>query len=372
MDGTIHQRGTSTEGLEIQRKLEWWAMLPQISRRYEVGDPETARLLDELLDHVNPLHEREWIREVLVTAIKLVQDGAATRDIKLLRTAVKEMRHGFRVFSQYRHVRKVSVFGSARTRPEEPDYRLAEELGRRLAAAGYMVITGAGPGIMEAAHRGAGAACSIGLNIRLPFEQAANPVIADDPKLINFRYFFTRKLFFVKETDAIVLLPGGFGTMDEGFETLTLLQTGRSVPKPVVMLESDQRRYWSAWLDFVRTCMLDRGLISPEDLALFRLAGSAEEACREIQTFYRRFHSLRYVEENRALVIRLRSPLPPGRLDELNREFADILVEGRITATPPLEEESNEPELEFLPRLKLAFDSYHFGRLRQMIDAINR
>ncbi len=355
----------------IHPKLDSNAMLPQTSRRYDVENPEAARLLDQLLSHINPPSEREWIREILVTAVKLVQDGTAARDIKLLRTAVKEMRHAFRVFSQYRHVRKVSVFGSARTQPEEPDYRLAEDLGRRLAGAGYMVITGAGPGIMEAAHRGAGTVCSIGLNIRLPFEQAANPVIADDPKLINFRYFFTRKLFFVKETDAIVLLPGGFGTMDEGFETLTLLQTGRSVPKPVVLLQGDPRPYWSTWLDFVRTCMLDRGLISPEDLALFRLARTAEEACREIRNFYRRFHSLRYVEENRTLVIRLQRPLPPERIEELNRDFADILTAGRITPTPPLEEEANEPELEFLPRLKLAFDSYHFGRLRQLIDAIN-
>lgn len=340
-------------------------------RRYDIEDPELARLLDRFLDGLNPAAEREAIREVLVTAGKLVLDGAAPRNVKLLRTAVKEMRHSFRLFAQYRHVRKVSVFGSARTQEGSPDYQLGVELGRRLAQGGFMVITGAGHGIMGAAHEGAGPGASIGLNIQLPFEQAANAVIAGDPKLINYRYFFTRKLFFVKESDAIVLMPGGFGTMDEAFETLTLLQTGRSTPKPVILLQGDRGPYWEPWIEFVRSSMLARGLISPEDMSLFRLVRTADETCREIRNFYRRYHSIRPVERSRMLVIRLSRSLPPGRLDELNRDFADILTEGSIEEGGPAPEESNEPELEFLPRLRLAFDNYHFGRLRQLIDAIN-
>lgn len=341
-------------------------------RRFDIDDPETSRLLDQVLDRAEAAGNREWVREILVTGVKLVQDGAATRNLRLLRTAVKEMRHAFRVFEQFRHVRKVSVFGSARTPTDNPDYRMGVELGRRLAAAGFMVITGAGAGIMGAAHEGAGTDRSIGLNILLPFEQAANPVIAGDAKLINFRYFFTRKLFFVKESDAIVLMPGGFGTMDEAFETLTLLQTGRSVPKPVLLLQGDPRPYWAPWLEFIRRSMLDRGLISAEDLSLFRMTAAAEEACREIENFYRTYHSLRYVEENRTLVIRLQRPLPPGRLEELNHRFAGILTEGRIETCRALPEEVNEPELEFLPRLRLAFNSYNFGRLRELIDAVNQ
>jgi uncharacterized protein (TIGR00730 family) len=225
---------------------------------------------------------------------------------------------------------------------------------------------------MGAAHLGAGREQSIGLNIQLPFEQHANRTIQGDPKLINFRYFFTRKLFFVKESDAIVLMPGGFGTLDEGFETLTLLQTGRADPKPVILLESEGGSYWEGLVAFVRKGLLDGGYVSPEDTSLFEIAHGPDQAVEIIQRFYRRYHSLRYVEGQKLLVIRMTSPVPAGALDRLNEQFGDIVVEGRIQSTGPHPEESGDPELKSLTRLTLHFNRYNFGRLRQLIDEINR
>lgn len=339
---------------------------------FDVQDPELSSLIDSLLNHSPAHRDRELVREILVTGIKLLEDGADRGDLKILRTAVKEMRHAFRVFSRLRGHRKVSIFGSARSQPSDPEYKSAQKLGRLLAKAGFMVITGAGNGVMGAAHQGAGREQSIGLNIQLPFEQHANPTIEGDLKLMNFRYFFTRKLFFVKESDAIILMPGGFGTLDEGFETLTLLQTGRSEPKPAILLDPAGRDYWERWLDFVRTSLVGRGFISPEDLKLFELARTPERACASIRRFYHRYHSLRYVEGRRLLVIRMNGPLSASHVDRLNGRFSDILAGGRIETTGPHPEEAEESELLELPRLSLHFDQYHFGRLRELIDAINR
>jgi uncharacterized protein (TIGR00730 family) len=233
-----------------------------------------------------------------------------------------------------------------------------------------MVMTGAGEGIMKAGHDGAGRAGSFGLNIRLPFEQAANVVIQDDAKLITFRYFFTRKLLLVKETDAIALFPGGFGTMDESFEILTLIQTGKSNPMPVVCLDEPGGDYWTAWDAYVRTALLGRGLISPSDLHLYRVTNRLEDAVEEVLTFYRNYHSSRYVDDR--LIIRVQHAPTEEELERLNQEFQDIVLRDRIRVSSALGEEANEPALSALPRVVLHFNRRDIGRLRQLIDALNR
>jgi len=317
-----------------------------------------------------PLTQREkYAREIIATAEKLLQDGAALGDLKIVNSALKEMRYAFQVFAPYRGIRKVSAFGSARVERGTPLYRQAELFGRRIAEAGFMVITGAGPGVMEACHRGAGRERSFGVNIRLPQEQEPNEVIRGDPKLVTFKYFFARKLFFMKEADAVVLFPGGFGTHDEGFESLTLLQTGKSKPMPVVFLDQPGGTYWKTWERYVIDHILRRKMIAPEDLALFRVTQDVDEAVREITRFYRVYHSSRYVRDH--LVIRLARPLSDDALCELNRSFRDILIEGEIAQRSAFPIERDEPEIFSLPRLVLRFDRVHFGRLRMLIDRIN-
>ena len=308
--------------------------------------------------------------DIALTAQKMLRDSASIADLRLVNAALKEMRYAFRVFAPYRDIRKVSVFGSARTPPEHPAYRHAHEFARRMADdLGYMVITGGGPGIMRACQEGSGRGRSFGINIRLPFEQEPNEFIHRDPKLVNFKYFFTRKLLFVKEADAIALFPGGFGTHDEGFESLTLLQTGKARPVPVVFVDAPGGAYWQTWLRYVEDHLLAEGLISPADMRLFKVTDDLDEATSEITRFYRRYHSSRYVRDE--LVIRLVEPLGPDALTRVNTEFADIVTDGGIRASEALPEESGEPELSALPRLVLRFDRRHFGRLRMLIDALN-
>lgn len=312
----------------------------------------------------------ELIQQIKETADKLVRDHASRGDVKLLSTALKELRYCFKVFSAYRDYRKVTVFGSARTRSDDPAYQAAVEYGRRMAELGYMVITGAAAGIMEAGHVGAGRDRSIGINIMLPFEQSANPIITGDAKLMHLKYFFTRKLLFVKECDGIALFPGGFGTLDEGFEVLTLVQTGKSHMFPIVMVDPPGGDYWKKWDQFIREALHARGLISPADLSLYKVTDSVDEAVEEVQTFYRVYHSMRYVKGE--LVLRLRQELPGRLLDRIRRDFADLVERGTITPTAALAVEANEPALMDLPRLRLWFDRKSLGRLRQMIDVINR
>lgn len=311
----------------------------------------------------------EFVTQIKETADKLIRDKAGRGDAKLLATALKELRYCFKVFAAYRGRRKVTVFGSARTKPDHPAYRAAEEFGRRMAAEGWMALTGAGHGIMEAGHAGAGRENSFGLNILLPFEQSANPVVHGDPKLMTLRYFFTRKLMFIKESDAVVLFPGGFGTHDEAFEALTLVQTGKSHIFPIVMVDEPGGTYWAEWRQFIERALLDRGYISPADRHLFRVTDSVEEAVREVTGFYRVYHSMRYVKGH--LVLRLRRPIPDGLLGEIRWSFADILAGGTFEQTDALPEESNEPNLAALPRLRFRFARHAIGRLRQLIDAIN-
>jgi hypothetical protein len=312
--------------------------------------------------------EEQFVLEMIDTGLKLLRDGTSLGDIKLLNAALRELRYAFKVFAPYRDVRKVSIFGSARTRPGAPTYQTAAEFGRRIAERGFMVITGAGSGIMRACQEGAGRERSFGVNIRLPFEQEPNEVISNDPKLVTSRYFFTRKLMFIKEADAAVLFPGGFGTHDEAYECLTLVQTGKTKPMPIVFLDRPRGTYWKTWKRYVEEHLLRPGLISPDDMALFKVTTSVDEAVAEITTFYRVYHSARTVGHR--LVVRLNRRLPDAYVETLAREFADILLEGGITQGRALGAE-DEPQLLALPRLILTFDRAHFGRLRQLIDRIN-
>jgi uncharacterized protein (TIGR00730 family) len=272
------------------------------------------------------------------------------------------------VFAPYRGVRKVSIFGSARTAVDDPEYLLARDFSREMASRGWMVITGAGPGVMAAGHEGAGRKSSFGVGIKLPMEQGANSFIAGDPKLIDFKYFFTRKVTFMKESDAFVLMPGGFGTMDEGFELLTLMQTGKTSIRPVVLLEPDGGDYWRQWTAFVQTSLVDRGLCSPEDMALYDAVGTIEDAVAQIERFYSNYDSARYVGER--LVLRMKHA-PSGRaLERLNAAFADIVAAGRIEKVAITAAEARDNDVPEMQRL--AFRPRHnFGRIRQLIDAIN-
>jgi uncharacterized protein (TIGR00730 family) len=311
----------------------------------------------------------ELIEEMIVTALKIARDEMGVADLKLINRSLKELRYAAKVFAPYSGKRKVAIFGSARTPADAAQFAMAEQFGREIAAHNFMVITGGGDGIMGAAQRGAGRENSFGLNIRLPFEQKANPIIEGDGKLINFNYFFTRKLNFVKETHALALFPGGFGTMDEGFEVLTLMQTGKARIIPMVLLDAPNGTYWETWMKFVRDDMFNFGYLSPEDFSLFKLTHSVKEAVNEILQFYKNYQSVRWV--GRQLVLRICRPLSDQALADLNKEFADIVRDGRILQGSALREEQNEPEIAHLPRLILTPHRRDFGRFRQLIDAIN-
>jgi len=310
------------------------------------------------------------IEEIKRTADKLASDGATRGDLKILARALKELRYAFKVFTPYRRQRKVTVFGSARTPSDHPAYAQSREFGSRMAAERWMVLTGAGGGIMEGAHVGAGKEMSMGVNIMLPFEQDANHVISGDDKLVNLKYFFTRKLIFVKEVHAVALFPGGFGTQDEGFETLTLVQTGKRDLMPIVCIDEPGGDYWSSWLTFVRDELLRKELISPEDLALCKVTDDVETAIEEIMTFYSVYNSMRYVRGK--LVLRLHCRPDDDLMERLNDEFADILTAGRIERTEVHPLEADDEHLAHLPRLTFQFDRRHIGRLRQLVDLLNR
>jgi len=313
----------------------------------------------------------EFVREMKETAEKLGRDDASRGDIKMMSVAFKELRYALKVFSAYRLKRKVTVFGSARTKPDDPSFQQAADFGKQIAEAGYMVITGAGGGIMEAAHIGAGHDHSLGLNIMLPFEQSANPVMMKaNERLVTLKYFFTRKLMFVKEADAVILFPGGFGTLDEGFEVLTLVQTGKSHLFPIVCIDRPGGNYWKSWDQFIRAELQERRLISPDDTSLYRVTDSVEEAVKEVVNFTRVYHSMRYVKGD--LILRLHQEISLSLLEEIRKEFAGFVVKGTIEQTQSDPSEANEEHIVHLPRLRFRFDRRQLGRLRLMIDRINR
>ena len=319
---------------------------------------------------VAPKRNAGLIERIKLSADQLADDGTSRGDLKILSRTLRELRHAFKVFSPYRTTRKVTVFGSARTAPEAPAYRQAVEFGDAMASHDWLVVTGAAQGIMEAGHVGAGREHSMGLNILLPFEQSSNAVIAGDPKLVHMKYFFTRKLVFVKECNAVVCLPGGFGTLDEGLEVLTLLQTGKRDMVPVVFLDSPGGTFWKTFNTFITDTLLADGTISPEDLSLYKMTDDYEEAVDEILGFFRVYHSMRYVKNQ--LVLRLNRKLPDQVLADLGDRFSDILVDGEFQQRGALQEERDEPDLAELPRLVFQFDRSSLGRLRQLIDFMNQ
>jgi uncharacterized protein (TIGR00730 family) len=309
-------------------------------------------------------------KDLVLNALKCKRDDLDTLDLKMINRTLAEFRHAARAFKPYRNVRKISIFGSGRVTPESPAYRQAVKLGQLAVGDGYMDITGAAEGIMKAGIEGAGAENSFGVKIQLPFEKEPNNVIQSDPKLINFKYFFTRKIFFVMEADAVALFPGGFGTHDEGFEVLTLLQTGKAPLMPVVLVEAPEENYWEAWDQFIRLQLLTRQLVCKEDLSFYRIVKSPEEARNWIRFYYSTYHSMRQV--GRELVVRLEKELPDIYVKGLNENFADLLDSGEIRKTLPLAGEADEPELLSRPRISFNFNHKSCGRLNELVLAINR
>jgi hypothetical protein len=341
-----------------------------IKLRFHGSNGMVDQTIDDLMQMARVAGETELIREMIITALKAGQEGKEKADLKLMSTTLKEMRFTSKVFGPYRNVRKVTVFGSARTRPEDPAYAAAVIFGKKLREAGYMVITGGGPGIMQAVNEGAGPDYSFGINIRLPSEQKTNPVLYGNPKSIVYKYFFNRKVAFLKEAHAVALFPGGFGTLDEAMETLTLVQTGKRYPIPLILIDPPGRVYWVKWLNFLKTELMNHGYISPMDFNLFERVDSVDAAVARIDTFYKRYHNLRYVEDK--IVIRMTSKIDHERVKYLESAFSDMLIpDGKIRQSGPLPEETDEPHIAHLPRLIVDFNLKSFGRLRMLIDAIN-
>ncbi len=340
------------------------------TRDYEVGDPVIDNLINELVNKSGSVETENLLREILTTTVKLGKETSDKGDLKLVNNALKELRYSFKIFSPYRSIKKVIIFGSARSKTDSAEYKMAEEFSRKLTDKGYMIVTGGGPGVMEAGNKGAGSGKDFALNIRLPFEQKPNPYIDEKEKLINFKYFFTRKLVFVKETDATALFPGGFGTLDEGFEMITLIQTGKSRPRPIVLMEPKGSTYWATWMHFVKTQLIKNGFIAKDDLNLFHIVENVDAAVKYIDDFYRVYHSIRYVLG--LAVIRLNRKISEKTLKLINKEFKDILISGEIRVSPPTDKEIQEKEFLNLPRLVMNFNMHDYGRLCEMIQFINK
>ena len=346
-------------------------MIPAVSCAYvgSTGEKEIDDRVMALAQELPGVSDPCLLAEMIITAIRVSRGPVTMGDFKLMNRSLKEMRTANEVFHPYTGYRKVTVFGSARTKTTEPEYQAAVDFSRRMRDHGFMTITGAGPGIMAAGNEGAGTDDSFGLNIALPFENMANEFIAGDPKLINFNYFFTRKLSFVKEADAAVGFPGGFGTMDEVFEALTLIQTGKASIYPVVCVDAKGGTYWKFWDQFVREHLGRLGLISESDFSLFKVTDDIEEAVAEIVNFYKVFHSYRYVGDK--IVVRIQGKLTDAAVAALNETFPDLVKSGKIKQSGPLEAEADEPELNPLGRIVFRHSRRNFGRLREFIDAVN-
>lgn len=339
-------------------------------RRYRSGDDELDARIEELVASSGVTEDTDLLAEMVISCFRLAKHRFDRGEMKLVNAALKEFVHSFRVFKGYKEYRKVSIFGSARSTPDDPNYDYTRRFAFAMAERGWMVITGAGPGIMTAGHEGAGAERSFGAAIRLPMEAEPNTIIEGDPKLINFKYFFTRKVIFLKESDAFALLPGGFGTLDETFELLTLMQTGKSDLHPVVLLEVPGGNYWNNWLRFLDRDLATRSLISEEDLCLVKHTTDIDEAVDEICRFYHNYHSQRYVDGT--MVLRLQRLPPQDALDRLAASFADILRTPSISPVEPSQQEVADGDALALERLALDFNQASFARLRLLIDELNR
>jgi uncharacterized protein (TIGR00730 family) len=331
--------------------------------------PELQRRVAELIAFKGGGHNEAAVADIIGNALKLLTDVQSAGDVRVIQTAVRELRYAYRLFAPYAAKRKVTIFGSARTQPSKQEYQQAVEFGKKIADAGFMVITGAGPGIMQAGHEGAGPENSFGVNIRLPWEQSANPVIEGDKKLVTFKYFFTRKLIFIRHSDAIALFPGGFGTLDEGYEAITLMQTGKSQLMPLVLIDRPGGTYWKTWDKHIREHLLRDRLISPDDLNLYTITDNADEAVKIITRFYRNFHSTRFVREQ--FVIRLRHAPGDTAIAALNEDFADIIAGEKIRAIEPTPEEREDNDHVELARIAFGFNRRDYGRVRQLIDMLN-
>ncbi|MCK4519044.1 MAG: TIGR00730 family Rossman fold protein [Candidatus Omnitrophica bacterium] len=341
-----------------------------MSKEYEIGDNTIDSLISQLAKKSGSVGTEGLLREILTTAVKLGRESGDKGDLKLVNSTLKELRYSFKIFSPYRAIKKAIIFGSARSKKTSAEYKAAEEFARKLTAKGYMIVTGGGPGVMEAGNKGAKIGTEFALNIRLPFEQKPNPYIDEKDKIINFKYFFTRKLIFIKETDATALFPGGFGTHDEGFEMLTLIQTGKSKPRPIVLIESEGSTYWTAWKHFIDKHLVKNGFIKKEDFNLFRIVKTVDEAIKYIENFYRVYHSIRYVSG--LTVLRLNRKISEKTLKLINQKFKNILTKGEIKISPPTNEEIQKGEYLNLPRLVMNFNQHDYGRLYEMIQVINR
>ncbi|MBN1587050.1 MAG: TIGR00730 family Rossman fold protein [Candidatus Omnitrophica bacterium] len=337
--------------------------------RARLPDP-VKEVIDSWIESKGGCANADQIKDIILTALFMVEDDVDRGDLKIMNSALRELRRAFKVFSPFRNIRKVSIFGSARTPKDHPHYQQAKEFGRKIVDKGWMVITGAASGIMAAGMEGAGREKSLGAGIQLPLEQEANEFMQDESRLVEFKYFFTRKLTFVKESDAICLFPGGFGTHDEGFESLTLVQTGKTEPKPLVFVDVPGGTYWQSWHDFVARELLGHKVISPEDLDLYKITTDIDEAINELVSFYSNYHSSRWVRKQ--FVIRVRNPISNELLEALNQDFKDMLEQGAFEAAAALPAEANEPELAHLPRLVFNFNRVSYGRLRHLINRLNQ
>lgn len=309
------------------------------------------------------------LTDIFKSTVRLAQESPGTLNLKICSSVLKELRYSFKLFYPHRFTPKITMFGSARVPPNTPLYKFAKDFAEESVLRGYLIITGGGPGIMAAGNEGAKMSSSFGLNIRLPVEQSANAFIDQKKMLIHYKYFFTRKLFLVKEAAAFTFFPGGLGTFDEAFEVLTLLQTGKTNLIPVVMLEPKGFGFWEPIVKMLKDVMLQKGFISESDFSLFKISHSPKEALDHIDKFYSNYHSMRLVKER--LVIRTKKPLPAKALKKMNTDFPSLTKKGKIEVSSPLPEEINEPELTALPRITFPFEKNDYGTLRRLIDFIN-
>ncbi len=332
-------------------------------------DPELKKRIEDLIAYKGGGFNQESVADIIENALKLLADVQDSGDVRVIQTALRELRYAFKLFAPYSKTRKVTIFGSARTQPTRVEYQQGIDFGRKIAEAGFMVITGAGGGIMQAGHEGAGPEKSFGANIRLPWEQSANPVIKEDKKLVTFKYFFTRKLIFIRHSDAIALFPGGFGTMDEGYEALTLMQTGKSQLMPLVLIDRPGGTYWKTWDKHIREHLLRDQLISPDDLNLYQITDDPDAAVKIITRFYRNFHSTRFVKD--LFVIRLKHAPSDSAIEAMNEDYKDIMVGPQIKRIDPTPDEVEDNDHVDLHRIAFGFNRRDYGRLRQLVELLN-